>query len=175
MIMTLLEQIQANEITNVHVDNAADDVFENINAFLDAMGQNTSIESVHFEKEFIGDLRNDARTKLLKAIGQIPSIKEIRLGDALLQTVDITEMVTAAQALRALHLKNIVLQGVAEHFDACETALYKSHTLKEFDLEDCFPAVRGLSLEKLYNAGKKYASGAVIDATLMNEQGAKTA
>jgi hypothetical protein len=78
----------------------------------------------------------------------------------LLQVSDITDLILNVKGLRVLSLKTIVMQGVSEHFDACETALYQHGSLKSFDIEECTPALKDISLEKLDNAGKKYVGNA---------------
>jgi hypothetical protein len=158
--MTLLQQIQGNGITDLRITEGADVVFDNLNALFDALEQNTTIEYVRFEHDFLGDLRNDARSKLLKALGKIPTLNELYLADALLQVSDITDLIVEVKGLRVLSLKKIVLQGVSKEFDACEAALFQHGSLKEFDIEECTPAVQGISVEKLYNAGKKYVGNA---------------
>jgi Ran GTPase-activating protein (RanGAP) involved in mRNA processing and transport len=165
--MTILPQIQGNGITDLRITEGADVVFDNMNALFEALEQNTTIETVHFEQDFLGDLRHDARSKLLKALGKIPTLNEVRFADALLQVSDIADLIVKVKGLRTLTLKNMVLQGISEHFDACEAALYQHGSLKEFDIEECTPAVRGISLEKLCNAGKKYAvnAGAILAVT----------
>jgi Ran GTPase-activating protein (RanGAP) involved in mRNA processing and transport len=158
--MTILQQIQGNGITDLRISEGADVVFDNMNALFEALERNTTIESVHFEQEFLGDLRNDARSKLLKALGKVPTLKEVHLADGVLQVSDITDLIVKVKGLRTLTLKNMVLQGVSEHFDACETALYHHGSLKSFDIEECTPAVKGISFENLYKAGKKYSGNA---------------
>lgn len=157
--MTILEQIQNNEIVDLHVSAPADEVFDKVNALLDALENNTSIESIRFETDFIGDLRNDDRAKLLYSIGQVKSLKEVTLGDGLLQINDVTKMIQSAKSLRSLHLRSMVLQGIESDFDACEAALYQHPCMKEFEMDDCSPAIESISIEKLVHAGQKFSGG----------------
>jgi hypothetical protein len=171
----LLEQIQANAITDIKTSHPAEDVIGNVNIFFEALEQNNTIETVRFEGEFIGDLRNNERSKLLKTLGKIPSLQEVHLEHGLLLVIDVTEMLVKAKILRALTMTNIVLQGIKEDFDACEAAIYQHPCLKEFDVEGCTPAVSGISLQKLLNAHESFANGARIELQGPTEKSAKTA
>jgi hypothetical protein len=174
--MSILEKIQANDITNLHISDADDELLDFPHKLLEALEKNTSITSVRFDADFLGCLRSDARSKLVEAIGKIPSLQEVHLKDALLTVIAITNMILKAKSLRVLTLNNVVLQGVSEHFDACATALYQHVCLKEFGVEDCIPAVKDISLEKLHLAGnRQFSSAASIGSVVHNARGARTA
>ena len=157
--MTILEQIQNNDIVDLHISAPADDVFDSIMVFLDALEKNTSIESIKFQEDFIGDLRNDNRAQLLYAMGQVKNLKEVTIADGLLQVNDVTTMIQNATSLRVLRLRSLVLQGVQSDFDGCESSLYQHPCLKEFEMDGCSPAIAEISIEKLTNAGKKVSAG----------------
>jgi hypothetical protein len=136
-IMSILAKIQANDITNLHFSDADDELLDNSHKLIEALEKNTSIASVRFDADFLGCLRSDARSKIVKVAVKTPSLQEVHLEDALLMVVDITDMLFQAKSLRVLTLTNVVLQGVSEHFDVCERALYQHGYLKEFAMEDC--------------------------------------
>jgi hypothetical protein len=176
--MTILEQIQNNDIVDLHISAPADEVFDHrMGPFYDALEQNTSIQTIHLEQDFIGDLRNDDRAKLLRSIGQVKSLKEVTLGDALMQINDITKMVKSAKSLRTLRLKSMVLQGVEADFDACEATLQHHGCIKEFEMEDCEPAVEDISMDKLVKAGQKFSAGSapLANPAALNSKAAVTA
>jgi hypothetical protein len=52
----------------------------------------------------------------------------------------------------------MALQGVEEHFAACEMALYAHMVLKEFEIVDCDAAVEDILLDSLEMAGKKVSA-----------------
>lgn len=170
----MLDKIKNNELSDLHISACADDVFDNVTEFFDALKANTSITSVHLEQDFIGDLRNDAREDLLQSLGKVKNLRDLTLSDCLLQITGITKMVQKAASLRSLHLKNLVLQGVESDFDACEKTLYQHPSIKEFEIEDCTPAISDISIDKLTKAGQKFASGSINDPTL-NAQTAMSA
>jgi hypothetical protein len=175
--MSILEKIQVNDVTNLHISDADDELLDNSHKLIEALEKNTSITSVRFDADFLGCLRSDARSKLVKAIGKIPSLQKVHLQDALLMVVDITDMILHAKSLRLLTLNNnVVLQGVSEHFDACETALYQHVCLKEFGVEGCIPAAKDISLEKLHHPGnKQFCATTSIRGVVHKARGARTA
>lgn len=99
------------------------------------------------------------------------------LAGSLLMIEDIAKMVLCATSLRALTLKNIILQGTEDDFKACESVLYQHPNLKEFELSDCDAAIKEIMLDGLANAGKKSATGNAgsIADPIHNAQIAKTA
>lgn len=174
--MSILEQIRNNAIVDIIISAAADDVFDRLNDFLDALERNTSIETITLQKDFIGDLRNDDRSKLLFAIGQVKNLTEVTLGDGLLQINDITKMIKNAKSLRALHLRDLILQGIEEEFDACEAALYQHGCIKEFEMNECSPAIPDISVEKLSRAGQKFTTaGGPLGEAKLNSKAALSA
>jgi hypothetical protein len=173
--MSILENIQANDMTNLYISDVDDELFDFCHRLIEALETNTSITSVRFDADFLGCLRSDARSKLVEAIGKIPLLQEVHLEDALLTVIAITNMILQAKSLRVLTLNNVVLQGLSEHFDACATALYQHVCLKEFGVEDCIPAVKDISLEKLHLAGNRQFSAASIGSVVHKARGARTA
>ena len=105
----------------------------------------------------------------------IPSLQEIHFDDAMLMVNDLTEVLVHAKGLRVLKLNKIVLQGVPEHFTACESAFYQNFALTEFELEGCLAAVKGVSLQGFETAGKKVASTGPIQRMMHRAMGAKSA
>lgn len=157
--MGILEDIKENKITELDLSVPLDEIAEESYDFFKALGANTSIETVKFAEDFTGDLRSDGRTKLLDAVASMSAIKEVHLADGLFQINDIGDLVKRATSLRALTLKDIVLQGTKEHFTATESALYGAANLKEYEMIDCDAAMKDCSLEGLAKAGQKMAAG----------------
>lgn len=170
--MSLLEKIEGNAITDLSIAEPADDVFEDISKLLDALEKNNTIESVTLEGHFLGDLRNDSRSKVLAAIGGISSLKEVHLADSLLLVLDIAKMSSKATTLQVLKLKNLVMQGIEEDFDGLEKALMQHSALKGFVMEDCIPAIGDISMDKLNKCADQRTS---IESPTQNQKTAKTA
>jgi hypothetical protein len=173
--MTLLAKIQGNDITDLRISEDPDEVFDHVTSFLDAMESNTSIETVKFDKDFIGCLRHDDRSDLLNALSKIPSLKEVHLGDACLLVKDITNILVEAKGLVSFSLNTVVLQGDAASLDACELAVCQHPCLKQFELINCTTAIRDLSIDSLQTAAKKTCTGIAGGAATLNATSAKTA
>lgn len=174
IIMGIFEDIKENNITDLKLSVPADEVADDIHEMFKVLGENKSIETVDLSEDFIGDLRPDTRIELLVALGTIPTLKEVHLADGLLMIESVGKMVMNAKSLRALTLKNIILQGTEDHFKACEAAFHQHAALKEFEMADCDAAVRGITLEGLEKAGKKRGTGSIADP-VHNVQSATTA
>jgi hypothetical protein len=176
--MSLLAQIQANEITKLRVSDTDDELLDNVHNFIDALEQNHTLESIHFENEFLGCIRNDARSELLQSLGQVSSLQQVHFAGACMLVSDITLLLLQTKSLRVLKMNKLVLQGIAEDFVACEMALLQHGCLKEFEMEQCVPAVKEVSLDKLEKAGKKLVTATASGAPttqLQNLTGARTA
>lgn len=173
--MSLLDSIRNNEILHLHLGDALDEiVFASVGQtttsggtlarrrpssttskrimgeFLRVLERNTSIASIHLEKDFMGDLRHDDRERLLYALGRVQSLKELILADALLQVRYISAMIQDAKSLRYLRLQNLVLQGVQSDFDDGEEIIHGPDcALSDLELVDCVPAIASVSLQGL--------------------------
>ena len=158
--MSLFDQIQDNAITNLRLNDTDEEMIDRATRLIDVISRNTSIETIHFDGEYLGCLRGDARSELIEMIGQLPNLHEVHMGHSCLHITGITQMLLGAKTLRVLKLDDMVLQGIEEDFQACETALYAHMSLKEFDLVDCNAAVEGVSVESLELAGKKVSAKA---------------
>jgi hypothetical protein len=86
---------------------------------------------------------------MMNSLGIISSLQEAHLEDALVMVSDITELLVQSKGLKVLTLKNIVLQGVKEHFNAYKVALYHGSGINKFSMVSCISALEELSLESL--------------------------
>jgi hypothetical protein len=174
--MSIVQQIQDNTITNLRVSGEDDDAVKNIHQVIEALEKNNTILSATFHDDFLGCLRNDVRSKLMNSLGRISSLQEAHLEDALLMVSDVADLLVQAEGLKVLTLKNIVLQGVKEQFDACEMALYQHGSVKEFRMDKCTPALEEISLERMELAGKKQGvCPTTIQTAQQQSKGARTA
>lgn len=157
--MNILEDLQANSIKELHLSDPADEVFGDVGKLVDALEGNTSLSEVRFDGHFLGDLRNDARSKVLLAIGSVTSLKDIFLADSLLLVMDIAKMVKNAKKLETLTLHKLVLQGIEEDFDSFQAALHAHTSLKIFEVDSSIPAVKNISMKKLTESAEKLTIG----------------
>lgn len=160
-MMNLIESIRNNDIIDLHLCDAMDELCavgkmtgssrrsastSIFSEFLAALERNTSIESIHLEKDFMGDLRHDCRERLLYALGRIRSLKDLTLADALLQIRHISSLIEDAKSLQYLRLHNIVLQGVQSDFDAAEEIIHGHDcSMTHLEMVDCIAANSSVS------------------------------
>ena len=170
--MSILEKIKANTISQLKISQDADEISDNTADIIDALRKNTSIESIHFEGEFLGEMRNDSRCAVVEAIGCIPSLRRVHLADALVLVNAVTKMLCKASELRELTIGNLVLQGIDCDFSALEAALAAHNSLKLFKMDKCIPAVKGISLEGLTSSSTQLSS---ISDPVPNQRSATTA
>jgi hypothetical protein len=158
--MSLLNQIEDNVITDLRLNDTEDEIIDHVRILLDALKKNTSIESIHFQGEFLGCIRGDKRNELVELIGGLPNLQEVQMNSSLLMVKVLTTVISKAKQLRVLKRNGIVFQGVDEDMSSCELALMTHPCLKEFDLHDCSTAAvsNDVSLDKLEKAGKKLST-----------------
>lgn len=176
--MSIIEQVASNSITDLKISQDPDEALgkKKVGEFLDALGSNTSIETLKLDGDFIGCLRQDKRSALIKAIGDLPNLKEVHLGEACMLADDVASILTKGKNIVSMSLTAVVLQGEQSSLDACELAVYTHPTLKQFDLKDSSTAIAELSLDKLQEAGKKAANTPVAGgAKIINMTSAQTA
>ena len=155
--MSILNQIEDNVLTDLRLDETNDEVLgKKASKLIQAIGKNTSIESIHFNGEYLGCLRSGTRTELIELIGGLPNLVEVHMSKSLLMASALTAMIAKAKQLRVLKLTEICIQGENEDISATELALLAHPSLKEFEMEGCMAsAFQEVSLDKLEKAGSK--------------------
>jgi hypothetical protein len=150
--MSLLKQIENNDIVDLHINTPPKEALEGKNkedALIKALEMNNSITSVHLEQDFLACLRADNRSIIISAIGKLPSLRQVYLSDTLLLSNDVSELLASAKAITTLHLVNVCLQGAPEYFDALATVLQQHSTLKDFTLTGCMASNQSVDLGML--------------------------
>ncbi|KAL3944496.1 MAG: hypothetical protein SGBAC_001417 [Bacillariaceae sp.] len=170
--MSILEQIEANTISELNISQDADEISDKTADIIEALRNNTSIVSIRFEGEFLGEMRNDSRRAIVEAIGHIPTLRRVHLADALVLANAITKTLIKATELRELSIANLVLQGIDSDFSAFEAALASHNSLKLFKMDKCIPAVKEISLEGLTYSTTQLNS---ISDPVPNQRSATTA
>lgn len=153
--MKIVEQMQDSTITKLRLTCEDEDVIDNIHQVISAVKKNSSLLTVEMVDDFLGCVRNDARSELIRALGCIPCLREVRFEQGLLLIADIAELLCDVKGLEVLIINDIVLQGEEEHFNAVEMALHQHPSIKEFSLAGCHAAIENISLETLEIAGKE--------------------
>jgi hypothetical protein len=131
---------------------------------IDALKDNTSIESIKFDKDFIGCVFGNERGELLNQVAKLPNLKEVFLGDAGLMVEEvIVTLLKNAKSLRKISLHRLVMQGTHEDFDSLEAALYQHGSLKDFQMEECVASHEDIEMDKIMKAGKKFNATSIHD------------
>jgi hypothetical protein len=177
---SLLHQISNNEIDSLDVTEEAEDAFHNdtgsVHDFLDALKDNTSIATAHLTGDFLGCLWADARSKVLKALGNDLELTEVTLGDTLLLVEDIIHILAKSPSLRSMCLFNVVLQGSRTHFQILEATLLQHPCLKKFDMsDDCEAAVDGIDLDRVKNTKRSTSIKEMPPPTISTSASARSA
>jgi hypothetical protein len=165
-IMTLLEEIRANDVViDLNLANIPEDYFEETKDMIAALRENTSIETVRFDEDFIACVYGRERGQLLAQVAQLPNLKEVFLGDALLAADVIADLVKSAKGLRKLTLQRIVIQGVQSDLDHLISMINKHISLKDFQMDECIAACEGVDLEGVLNAGTNFKPSIIENPT----------
>ncbi len=152
--MGIISQIENNEVTSLlmtDIPKACLEKDKSISDFLQALEGNTSITTVDFKDDFLACIRAEMRSQVIQAVGKLPHIQEVYLGNSLTLVPDLTDLLTSARSLTTLSLKDICLQGPPECFDGFETALRTHPCLKVFDMKDCTTANQSIDMCKIEN------------------------
>jgi hypothetical protein len=154
--MTIIEEIRTNQVVDLHLNDVPKEYFAEISEMIAALKDNTSIESIKFDKDFIACVFGKERGELLDQVAKLPNLKEVSLGDAGLMVEVIVTLLKNAKSLRKISLHRLVMQGTQKDFDGLEAALYQHGVLKDFQMEECVPSNENVDMEKIMNAGKNF-------------------
>jgi hypothetical protein len=176
MSSSLLNQIENNEVTTLHLTKMPRETFVDgsgsitakTDHFVEVLSNNTSIVSVVMRGDFLACLRGDQRSKVVQALGKLPQIHTVVLGESLLVISDLTTVLTTASTLKVFTLHDVCLQGPPDLFDEFEYVVTRHGALKEFDLKDCMTANQTIDLNKILETTKKSsvtgdAEGLIVD------------
>ena len=176
--MSLLNQIESNDITDLTIEAVPKEAFEGakVDAFLDALEKNTSITKMNLKGDFLACLRGDQRSQVIKAIGKT-KVQDIHLGNSLVLAPDLAELVISAKSLTRLILDDICLQGDADFMGKFETALVSHPSLKEFEMSNCMASNQSIDIEKIQQVKVGGPGGCSIEnpAATANTATAKSA
>jgi phosphoribosylformylglycinamidine (FGAM) synthase PurS component len=160
-IMTIIEEIRANKVVYLHLNAVPEEYFGEISEIIAALKDNTSIESIQFDEDFIGCVFGRDRGKLLNQVAKLPNLKEVFLGDACLMVDAIATMLKSAKCLRKISLHRLVMQGIEKDFEGLAAVLYHHGSLKGFKMEDCVASNEDIDIERITNAGKNFTTSSI--------------
>jgi hypothetical protein len=159
--MAILEGIRANQVVDLHLNAVPEEYFGETSDMTDALKDNTSIESIGFDKDFLACVYGRERGEILDQVAKLPNLKEVFLGDALLRADDIASLLKNAKGLKNISLHHLVLQGTKNDFEGLEAVLYQHGSLKYFQMEDCIAPNEDIDMEKIVNAGKNVNTSSI--------------
>jgi hypothetical protein len=152
--MTILEDIRSNTINTLHLSSVPEDYFTSTKEFVAALKDNTSLEEVTFDKDFLGCVYGRERGLILDAVGELKNIQQVQLADVCVMVPDLVRFVQRAKGLKSFTIERLMLQGVQSDFDDLECALLQKTGLKTFHLNDCDTANVGIDMDRILNVGK---------------------
>jgi hypothetical protein len=164
-LMTIIEEICANEVVNLHLKGVPAEYFGETSEMIAALTDNTSIESIQFDKDFIACVFGKERGELLNQVAKLPNLKEVFLGDAGLMVEIIITLLKNAKNLKKISLHRLVMQGTQKDFDGLEAVLYQHGSLKDFQMEDCVASNESIDMEKIMTAGKNFNTSSIDKPT----------
>jgi hypothetical protein len=155
----LLEQIETNDITSLTLEATSKEALEQKEpeALLEALGKNTSLTSVTMQTDFLACLRGDVRSRIIQAIGILPSLQSLTLGNSLILAVDLTTLLKTAKSLTTLTLTDICLQGEPATIEELQRTVASHAGLTDFIMSNCMASNQSVNLTELENV--KVGSG----------------
>jgi hypothetical protein len=149
----LLEQIGTNDITSLTLEATPKEALEKKKpeAFLEALGKNTSLTSVTLQADFLACLRGDVRSQVVQAIGKLPLLQSLSLGNSLLLAIDLTTLLKTAKSLTTLTLTEICLQGEPDMIEGLQKMIASHASLKDFTMSNCMATNQSVNLAELEN------------------------
>jgi len=147
--MTIIEEIRANKLVYLHLNAVPEEYFGETSEMIAALRDNTSIESIQFDKDFIGCVFGRERGELLNQVAKLPNLKEVFLGDADLKVDAIATLLKNAKGLKNISLHRLVMQGIEKDFEGLAEILHQHDSLKGFRIEDCVASNENVDIAKM--------------------------
>ena len=160
--MTIIEKIRANKLVYLHLNAVPEEYFGETSEIIAALKDNTSIESIQFDKDFICCVCGRERRELLKQVAKLPNLKDAFLGDACLMVDAIATLLKNAKGLKKISLHRLVMQGIEKDFEGLAVVLHQHASLKGFRIEDCVASNENIDIEKIVHGGKNFIKS-IID------------
>lgn len=152
----LIEQITANDPTfkELKLGESAEKLFGDVSEIVEALGQNTHIDYVRIDRDFLPSLLGEPEKKaaVVKAIGKLPALRELRIMTGPVHANVLGEALQDASNLENLELGAVNLKGSVEDFKILEEALHGHQTLAKFALANFTVDRDDVSLNELVKA-----------------------
>lgn len=141
--MSLTERIAANdpELTELRLTESPEAYATDMNEMIAALANNTKIDYVRFDRDFLPCLEDDMRGPFFRAIGKIPSLTEAHIWHAAIPVKVLADFIKEAGNLEYLELGCLEVEGNEQDFKLVSEAI-KGHpnltgfTMSDFSLHD---------------------------------------
>jgi hypothetical protein len=153
--MTILDDIRSNSITTLHLSDVPKTYFAKSHELVAALKENSSLEVVIFDKDFLACVYGRDRGSILDSVAVLPNLQEVVLADTGLLASVISDFVKLVKGLKSFAMERLVLQGIQSDFDDLEMALLQTTGLEQFRLNECVAANEGIDMAKIIKAGTK--------------------
>jgi Ran GTPase-activating protein (RanGAP) involved in mRNA processing and transport len=120
-----------------------------LNDLIKALGNNTTIDYVRFDRDFLPCMDDDMRGPFFNAVGKIPSLTEAHIWHASFPVKVLSDFINEARKLNYLELGCLEVEGNEQEFKEVEKAI-KDHpsltgfTMSDFSLRDETVVIDGL-------------------------------
>ncbi|KAL3917589.1 MAG: hypothetical protein SGILL_004643, partial [Bacillariaceae sp.] len=154
--MGIVDDIKANEVGTLHLSEAPEDYFTETEVFCQAMGGNTSIEKVIFDKDFLACSVGNQRRDIVSTLGKLPNVKSVVLEDSLLNIgICVTNLTKSSKTLEELVMENCLLQGTPEHFELLKSAISDNPNFKTLRIQNCTAPNENVNLANVMESLKE--------------------
>lgn len=146
-----VERIKNNdpELHDLRLTEIPEAYTNDMSLLIDALKQNTVIEFVRFDRDFLPGLKTEMMGELFEAAGALPKLKETLIWHASLSMSVLAKFISAAHGLEHLQLGVLHLEGTQEDFAAIVKALEGHPNLRSFELSDFSMDESSISIDDL--------------------------
>jgi len=134
----LLERIKANDPTlkEIRLTEAPEAYCADMNELIDALGQNTIIDYVRLDRDFLPCMEEGYDDAFFKTIGRLPSLTEAHIWYACIPVTVLAMFIREATKLEFLDLGCLDLGGTQEDFKVVAEAIRGHPTLTGFSMSE---------------------------------------
>lgn len=136
--MNIIESIRNNdpELKELRLAEEVEAYCTDISELIDAMAENTVIEYVRLDRDFLPSMLPEHAKSFFLALGKLKGLKDAQIWHAAIHVTLLADFINAARHIEALQLGCLDLEGSAEDFDLVSEALKEHPTLMSFSMSD---------------------------------------
>ena len=137
--MSLVERIHSNDpdLTDLRLTEVPEAYTNDFQSLVDSLKDNTVIQYVRFDRDFLPALTPEEVDDLFQAVGSLKGLKEILVMHAPLRAKSVADLIALSKdKVEHLQLGVLALEGSAQDFHSVADAISGHEKLKTFDLSD---------------------------------------